>query len=386
MWLLKRGISFLWNTGGIVFFSGYPYPERQSDGYFQRVQMVDRVFAGRRRIYIESGELPLRKRRIDHPEPNVLVIRIVGGPGCRWLLKALALLAALRSGKIYIHSVFCMQGHGFRILMRMPGITKVFDIHGAVPEEFRIQNDVRQALLFEAHERLAVMKSNLVVVVSEAMKQHLRQKYREELRAPIAILPMSLNISPTVVPRPYHDGKPIVIYAGGLQKWQQVDKMIDAIGRTVSVCAHRFYCPEPESVRQMLPEAVRSQIIIDHKTHAELTEIYTKCHYGFILREDIVVNRVACPTKLVEYLAMGVVPIVDSANIGDFRTMGMRSITLEQLLRGDLPDETRRGEMVQDNFVVYDRLREVRKLGEHDICATLAGEQGVSTIQRQIIM
>ena len=130
--------------------------------------------------------------------------------------------------------------------------------------------------------------------------------------------------------------------------------MIDAIGRTVSVCAHRLYCPAPDSVRQMLPEAVRSQIIIDHKTHAELTEIYTKCHYGFILREDIVVNRVACPTKLVEYLAMGVVPIVDSANIGDFRTMGMRSITLEQLLRGDLPDPT--GAILCMAFGNYDRL------------------------------
>ena len=41
MWLLKRGISFLRNLDGIVFFAGYPYSERQSDGYFQRVQLVD---------------------------------------------------------------------------------------------------------------------------------------------------------------------------------------------------------------------------------------------------------------------------------------------------------------------------------------------------------
>ncbi len=85
---------------------------------------------------------------------------------------------------------------------------------------------------------------------------------------------------------------------------------------------------------KMPPQAIRSQIIIDRKTHAELKEIYTECHYGFILREDSIVNQVACPTKLVEYLAMGVVPIVDSNNIGDFKTMGMRFITLEQLLRG----------------------------------------------------
>jgi hypothetical protein len=386
MWFLKRGISFLWNADGIVFFAGYPYPERQSDGYFQRVQMIDRLLTGRWRIYIDSDELSPRTHWFDRPEPQVLVLRILRGAPRRWFLKALALVAVLRCRKIYIHSVFCMQGQGIRMLMYAPGITKVFDVHGAVPEEFRIQHDLQNAGLFEAHERLAVTKSNLVIVISEAMRNHLREKYREELRAPIAILPMFLNIAPAHLPRPYHDGKPIVIYAGGLQKWQQVDKMIDAIGRTVSICAHHFYCPDPDSVRTMLPEAVRSQIIIDHKTHAELTEIYFKCHYGFILREDIVVNRVACPTKLVEYLAMGVVPIVDSANIGDFKTMGMRFVTLEQLLQSDLPDEATRTGMVLENFVVYENLRKVRMQGEQQICAMLGGVREVSGTRHQLVL
>src|SRR5688572_21090431 len=108
MSFLKRGISFLWNADGIVFFAGYPYPDRQGDGYFQRIQVVDRLFADWRRIYIESGELPPRKPWIDHPEPNVLVFRLFGGAGHRWVLKAMALLAVLRCRKIYIHSVFCM--------------------------------------------------------------------------------------------------------------------------------------------------------------------------------------------------------------------------------------------------------------------------------------
>ena len=51
--------------------------------------------------------------------------------------------------------------------------------------------------------------------------------------------------------------------------------------------AHHLYRPDPDSVRKMLPQVIRSQIIIDRKTHAELKEIYTEVHYGFILREDI---------------------------------------------------------------------------------------------------
>jgi GT2 family glycosyltransferase/glycosyltransferase involved in cell wall biosynthesis len=369
---LGKGIRFFLGLRGIVFFAGYPYPERQSDGYFQRIQIVDRLFTDRWRIYIEYEELPGRARWFDRPEPKVLVLRCVGSTRRRWLVKVLVVVSVLRCRKIYIHSVLRMQGNWIRTLMYIPGITKVIDIHGVVPEEFRLHNDFYSAVLFEARERLAVRKSHLVIVVSEAMKSYLRQKYRSELRGPIAIFPMFLNVVPTLAPRPYINGKPVVVYAGGLQKWQQVGKMIDAISRTAAVCAHRFYCPDPDAIRTLLPEATRTHVIIDSKTHSELTELYAECHYGFILREDSVVNHVACPTKLVEYLAMGIVPIVDSANIGDFKTMGMRFITLEQLLKGDMPNEVERYQMAQQNFSLYEDLRRIRKQGAREIVAALA--------------
>jgi hypothetical protein len=55
--------------------------------------------------------------------------------------------------------------------------------------------------------------------------------------------------------------------------------------------------------------------------------------------------------------------------------MGMRFITLEQLLQGNLPDEVERIKMVQDNFVVFEHLRNTRNQGEQEICAMLAGTQ-----------
>jgi hypothetical protein len=58
----------------------------------------------------------------------------------------------------------------------------------------------------------------------------------------------------------------------------------------------------------------------------ELSYYYKKCHYGFILRDDMVVNAVACPTKLVEYLYYGIIPIVKSPRIGDFSSRGYEYI------------------------------------------------------------
>lgn len=374
-WLLKRGVPFLWNLRGIVFFGGYPYPERQSDGYFQRIQIVDGLFPDRWRVYVESDELVGRKLWFDRPQPKVLVLRIQGSRRRRALVRTLALLAVLKCRKVYFHSVLRMHDNRFGLLMYIPGLTKVIDIHGVVPEEFRLHNDFYSAVLYEAEERLAVRKSDMVLVVTEAMQNYLRQKYREDLRGKVAVFPIFPNIAPTLAPRAYVDGKPVIVYAGGLHKWQQVPKMIDAISRTSSVCAHRFYCPEPEVLRSMLPEVIRAQVIVDCKAHEELISLYAECHYGFILREDIIVNHAACPTKLIEYLAMGIVPIVDCENMGDFKSMGMQFVPLNKLLQGNLPNEARRAEMAQQNFVIYERLREVRKQGARDISDLLAGDR-----------
>jgi len=369
LWILRRGFDFILRFDGIVFFGGYFYPERQSDGYFQRIQIVDRLFADRWRVYVESDELRGRNVWFDRPEPKVLVLRIIGTKKRRMLVRLLALLAVIRSRKIYFHSVLRMYDNRFGRLLHLPFIQKAVDIHGVVPEEFRMHNDFFSAVLYEKEEKLAVGKAGIVIVVTDAMRQYLQQKFRNALKAKIVSFPIFPNFIPTLATRPQVDGKPIVVYAGGLHKWQQVPKMIDAIIRTADRCRHRFYCPEPQLVKDMLPPSVAAVVTVEAKTHAELMSLYPECHYGFILREDIIVNRAACPTKLVEYLAMGIVPIVDSEDVGDFKSLGMRSVRLDDFLSGRLPNEEQRVEMATLNFAVYERLKEVRQTGAAEIQA-----------------
>jgi GT2 family glycosyltransferase/glycosyltransferase involved in cell wall biosynthesis len=367
IWLAKRGATFLWNLDGIVFFGGYFYPERQSDGYFQRIQIVDRLFQDRWRIYVESEQLVGRNIWLDRPEPNVLVLRVVGSRKLKFIVRILIVAAVIRSRKIYFHSVLRMYDNRFGKLLHLPFIRKAVDIHGVVPEEFRMHGDFYSALLYDKEERLAVQKAGMVIVVTNAMKQYLQQKFRDALRARSVTFPMFPTFKPTISARPLADGKPIVVYAGGLHRWQQVPKMVDAITKTVARYQHRFYCPEPEIVKALIPADVESSIIVESKAHAELMAIYPQCHYGFILREDSIVNNVACPTKLVEYLAMGIVPIVDCETIGDFKSLGMRYVTLPDFLAYNLPDEPARSRMAEENFAVYERLQNVRQSGADQI-------------------
>ena len=37
---LFKGLLFFLRLNGIVFFSGYPYPEREKDGYYQRIRSI----------------------------------------------------------------------------------------------------------------------------------------------------------------------------------------------------------------------------------------------------------------------------------------------------------------------------------------------------------
>lgn len=366
---LRKGLRFIAQFDGIVFFGGYFYPERQSDGYFQRIQIVDRLFSDRWRVYVEGDSLKGRNIWFDRPEPGVLVLRVNGSKKRRALVRLLVLLAVLRSRKVYFHSVLRMFDYHFGAFLRLPFIRAAVDIHGVVPEEFRMHNDFYSALIYENQERSAVRRAGLVIVVTEAMRQYLQQKFRQGLKAQSTCFPMFPSLNLTQAERPLIDGMPIVVYAGGLHKWQQVPKMVDAIIKTAACCKHRFYTPEPDVVRAMLPADLMNKVTVEAKAHSELMNLYSECHYGFILREDIIVNRVACPTKLVEYLAMGIVPIVDSEDIGDFKALGMQFVRLADFLGGVLPNEPRRLEMAKSNFAVYEALKRVREAGANDIRA-----------------
>lgn len=365
-------IRFFWNLNGIVFFAGYPYLERQGDGYFKRVQMIDRLFTDRWRIYIESGNLYGGSTHwFDQPQEKTLVLRISGGLYRQMMIHLIALLIILKCKTIYFHSILAMKFRRIEWLLNIPGLTKVIDIHGVVTEEFRLNRDFYSAMKYEHVEQIAVNKSDLIIVVSKNMEDYLIQKHKEKVKGEIITLPMYFHYHKPIAKRPYINKKPIIIYAGGLQKWQQVSTMLDIISRTVDKYEYRIYCPEPFRVREMVPKKIQSKIHIDYKPPQELISIYSECHYGFVLREDNIVNQVACPTKLMEYLGMGIVPVVNTSNIGDFSSIGMQAVKSESLLQGFLPNETQRIEMARQNLLVYNRLGEIYKQGVDDIRAII---------------
>ena len=124
----------------------------------------------------------------------------------------------------------------------------------------------------------------------------------------------------------------------------------------------------------MLPKELQSspRVMIDCKPHTELLHAYRQCHFGLLLREDTIINHIACPTKLVEYIAMGIVPILESPQIGDFESLGMRFVRLQDLVSRQLPDEETRNHMAEENLLVFDRLHGIQAAGMDRLVRALA--------------
>jgi hypothetical protein len=366
---LLKLFLFFWRIRAATVLGGYPYPEKEKDGYFQRIKVIDTLFTDGRRIFIDRTLSSENDAWLDQPTRNTFVIRVGKAQKSKWVARFFMILCFFRSKTIYIHSIYPLRGLSF--IMYIPGGKKIVDMHGAAPEELHYRGNLSDSKDYERVEEYAVKKATHLVFVSEAMRQHFAKKYPKIPQYQTVLLPIfpkipsphSKGFQPLAgaINKTYPNGKPVIVYAGGLQEWQQVPKMINAIKKTIDITTHKFFCPQPELMREMLSKEGLSSppsILVDSKSHDELLKIYFECHYGFILRKNNIVNNVACPTKLVEYLAMGIIPIVDYEGIGDFKTLGMQFLRLEDFLQGKLPDEDERNMMAAQNLAVYNRLEE----------------------------
>ncbi|MBA4146052.1 MAG: family 2 glycosyl transferase, partial [Cytophaga sp.] len=367
--ILKKGTFFL-RIKGIVFFGGYPYPAREKDGYFQRIKSIDELFTDRWRIYIDHMPVEGKNSWYDRPAPNVLVLHIMNHR-YHWFMKLVTTLFVLKCRTIYFHSVLRMHDSNFGRFMKLPLIKKVIDIHGVVPEEFRYHNDFFSAGIYDDHEKNAISNSDAIIVVTNAMKRYFLQKYPLKIdKSKIIVLPILPEIEKGTTSKILPKEKPIVVYAGGTHKWQQIDKMFLAISARKNDAVYKIFCPDISEMKKWMPTELTNlpNIIVECKPYSELLQIYNQCHYGFILRENIIVNTAACPTKLVEYLAKGIVPIVDYAEIGDFHEAGMQFISYKDFISGNLPDGQRYHEMIETNYQVYINLKSTNLEGKKALC------------------
>jgi hypothetical protein len=268
---------------------------------------------------------------------------------------------------VYVHSVYQAQ----RIAKHLSAIGNrvVLDIHGAVPDEEQMAGNHMRAAETEMIEALTFRHVSTFVAVSEAMARHYQGKYPDSKNADWIVLPIfETNESYAEVNR----NPRRVVYVGGAQSWQKVDDMLRAIGAANGDYEFDIVTQSPQAFDMKLTKG--KHVRLRTLPSGEVPAALAASSLGFLLRDDNIVNQVACPTKLIEYLTAGVVPIVSSPAIGDALSLGYRYVALSEFIAAEPADFDLAGSR-EANYLVLEKMREQATTGIKqltEICERIA--------------
>lgn len=349
----------------IVIVAPYFNEERLKDGYFKRVKAVDELFKDFYKVYITYETNSLSIQFEEHEDRNTTVVRYLPGSMKQKILCALLMMSCKR---VYCHSVWQAKKSFFKL----PGVKVYVDVHGVVPEEETLYGRYEAAQMYGDIEEVVVKKAECLICVTNKIKEHLIKKYEGKFRAKTIIMPIfdsNLSIYDVDVPKnkKYVNGKPNVIYAGGIMKWQKIELMQESINSNIDNANYMVYCPNPKEFWATWNYPKYKNLIVGTKNYKDLCrDVYYNAHYGYVLRDDITVNNVACPTKIADYFKYRIVPIVSSPNIGDFIDLGMQYITLEDFNNNKLFSQTELNRIADNNENVLQKYVEIHEKGKRE--------------------
>lgn len=172
------------------------------------------------------------------------------------------------------------------------------------------------ALKYGVMEFLLLRKPYFFFFVSEAMKEHYERKYRIDLNGRNVIMPC-YNIA--LDKRSFeHENKydtPTFVYAGGILNWQCVEESLmiyKAFKKIHSSATFTILTKDRDKTQALINKVGAKDVFVKFVPLQALQEELSKYKYGFLLRKQHVVNKVATPTKMNSYLAAGVIPIYTS--------------------------------------------------------------------------
>lgn len=326
----------------ILFLAQYPYAGQEQEGMNQRIIAMDDHFADRSRSYLFISHRQYWRRKKREIKPGVQHYY------CNTFLHFFFILSLLRrADQYYVHSVV----HVLAFLLYLPFFSRkkrlIWDVHGVAPEEQTLAGNATRAKQYALCERVLMKRAQVAICVTDRMVVHYKQKY------PWAHITYQVyGILPAHLLQDAYELAPVqpsdivnVIYSGNTQRWQHITLMLQCIREHRAPHIHyTILTGDLQGMRQQLKEAGLEHeptITLAKVAAHELKSYYSRAHYGFILRDDIAVNQVACPTKMVEYLYYGMVPIVKSADIGDFKALGYEYISYRDFSKQVNPVKSR---------------------------------------------
>jgi hypothetical protein len=348
------------NQKQIAILAPFLYENNAKDGYFQRIRSIDsEVMSDFQRFYLAGSGRRISIKRIDSKHVEIIFNHTSA------LQNRFVLCLIKHCNLVYCHSIFQAMPDAFsHKLLEKIFLAKIpffLDLHGIVPEEQTLEQNYHIAKIAEETEQFLIERVDTLIVVTDNMRKHIKKKYHKTLQQTI-LLPIfpdvvGLSVIEKTPGSNAKNAKPVVVYAGGIQKWQNIKLLQEIIDQTKQYYDYRIFVHDVKAfIESWENRPDLREVRIENISHEQILQEYPQCQYGFILRDHTDVNTVSCPTKLIEYIQNGIIPIMKTPYIGDFYEMGLAYIDYRDFLNNQLPTEEIRCQMAAANAKILQRI------------------------------
>ena len=191
---------------------------------------------------------------------------------------------------------------------------------GLTPEESNMMrgNSLSSKIRFPIYnwmERVTVNKSYFNFFVSDRMQKHYSEKYSYNGDNFMIIPCYNKNLK-----REYFSSdikpKSSFVYAGGIHPWQCIGETLaifKEIEKNNTDAFLTILTKDQEKAERMIQKEGIKNYKIKYVSLEEVIGELGMHKYGFLLREDNIINNCATPTKMNTYLAAGLMPIHTNA-------------------------------------------------------------------------
>lgn len=213
----------------------------------------------------------------------------------------------------------------YRVLKKNKLQKMIIWLQGIQPEEMLMSDTILYKKIYyylalRYLEWKAFKHIPFMIYVSERMKKHYENKFGLGGRLSFIIPCFNLELDEKSFDDKERYKRQKFVYAGSLDAWQCFEKTLNVFSKVkekMKNASLMILTKDTENARFMVQKHNLEDVEIKYIPKELIQAELKKYKYGFIIREDIEVNRVATPTKLNSYMASGVIPIV-SDSLTDF--------------------------------------------------------------------
>ena len=175
----------------------------------------------------------------------------------------------------------------------------------------RHKSKIRYVLL-NSIDCFAMKKSKILFFVSEELKKHYESKAKKDFADKSYIMPcFNEQITKDFAIEKDYKQKSFC-YVGSLSKWQCFDATVDLFLKIQNIHSDatlKVLTFQEEEAKAILEAKKVRNYIVKCVDKYEVKDELKDVSFGFVIREDNIINRVSTPTKFSSYLCAGVLPI-----------------------------------------------------------------------------